>query len=380
VRSLGVTDIADAADGHAALAMLEASPAPDVILCDIDLPGMDGVEFIRHVAERGLAGAVIIASALDTKVVQAVRAVSEGYGLQVLGAIEKPLRARRLAELLADYRPRPRPSEQASPDAADLTKEARTALDDGRITIHFQPEIDIGTGQVLTARSRPRWHDPARGWVPPDAFLPVLGGEGLLPELFALELASACAQVVDYGAQGLDLSIAVAVPGESLGVTDFADLAAATAQAHGADPSRITFWVDERSLTHAPSAALGVLTRLRVKGFGLSLGNFRGGGALNELLRALPFTEASIAPVLVTGAAGSPPRVRDLEETVEAGRALAPTVAGEGCDSEADLQLLLALGCDRVQGGYIQDPVPGEELPGWISRWDPERLEVGGAA
>ena len=77
-----------------ALALLETSAAPDVIVCDIDMPGMDGVEFIRHVAERRLASAVAIASGLDRRVLETVRAASEGYGLQVLGAVEKPLTAR----------------------------------------------------------------------------------------------------------------------------------------------------------------------------------------------------------------------------------------------------------------------------------------------
>ena len=82
------------------------------------MPGMDGVEFIRHVAEGELAGAVIIASGLDAKVIQAVRSVSEGYGLQVLGAVEKPLTARRLGELLAAYRPRRASPVAATPAAA----------------------------------------------------------------------------------------------------------------------------------------------------------------------------------------------------------------------------------------------------------------------
>ena len=79
-----------------------------MIVCDLEMPGMDGVEFIRRVAERGLASAVVIASGLDRRVLSAVQSVSEGYGLQVLGAVEKPLTARRLGELLAAYRPPPR--------------------------------------------------------------------------------------------------------------------------------------------------------------------------------------------------------------------------------------------------------------------------------
>src|SRR3954447_2386144 len=107
LRGLGVGALAEAADGAAALALLETSPAPDIIVCDIDMPGMDGVEFIRHVAERRLASAVAIASGLDARPLETVRTVSEGYGPAVLAAIAKPLTAAALARLLAAYRPPP---------------------------------------------------------------------------------------------------------------------------------------------------------------------------------------------------------------------------------------------------------------------------------
>ena len=105
LRGLGVGTLAGAEDGNAALEWLAGSPPPDVIICDIDMPGMDGVEFIRRVAQRGLASAVAIASGLDRRLLNTIQSVSEGYGLQVLGAVEKPLTARRLAELLDAYRP-----------------------------------------------------------------------------------------------------------------------------------------------------------------------------------------------------------------------------------------------------------------------------------
>ena len=71
-----------------------------MIICDVDMPGMDGAEFIRRVAERGLASAIAIASGLDRRLLNAIGVVGEGYGLQVLGTVEKPLTARRLSELL----------------------------------------------------------------------------------------------------------------------------------------------------------------------------------------------------------------------------------------------------------------------------------------
>lgn len=381
LRSLGVQTVTEAGDGAAALTLLEGSSRPDVILCDIDMPGMDGVEFIRHVAKGELAGAVILASALDAKVIQAVKAVGEGYGLQVLGAIEKPLTARRLRELLASYRPWPRTRSSmlhTSDGASSLTALAvRTALADGRITFHVQPGVDVATGQVAAAGAVPRWQDDSNGWVPPELFLPLLEREGLLGQLSQSALEIACTLTRDYAGAGLDIAISVEIAPGSLHDTDFPDRAADLARTLGADTTCVTFDLDERAFRGAPASALGVLTRLRVKGFGVSLDRFGTGHVPIEQLRGVPITEVKLAAVLVTGAAADPQRARALEESIDVGRALDVAIVADGCDSEDELRLLLALGCDRVQGAFIADAMPGDALPAWAAGWDPDRLGVG---
>ena len=382
LRNLGIGTVAESADGVQALALLQASAPPDVILCDIDMPGMDGVEFIHHVAEHELAGAVIIASALDAKVIDAVRAVSEGCGLQVLGAIEKPLTARRLGELLATYRRRWRrsaSSPQSTEGAVSITAlDVRTAIDDGRIRIHLQPVVDVSNGRICAAEGHPRWNEPGTGWVPPALFVPVLQRERLLGELFERALATACASLREFAALGLDLGITVEIAPDGVHDAELAVKAAEVVRADGVDPAAISVALDERALRTAPAASLDLLTRLRVKGFGVALCNFGSGRLGSELLEALPITEVYLATFLVSDASAEPQRVRALEDAVLTGRRLDVAIVGDGCESEDDLRLLLELGCDRVAGGYIADAMPGGELPDWVASWDPDRLVVGG--
>ncbi|MDT4912166.1 MAG: hypothetical protein QOC66_1294, partial [Pseudonocardiales bacterium] len=376
VRKLGVGSVSEAADGVAALELLGGGLYPDVIVCDIDMPGMDGVAFIRHVAEGELAGAVVIASGLDAKLIRAVRSVAEGYGLQVLGAVEKPLSARRLGELLAAYRSRPRihPADPLGMSAVEVA----AALRDGRICIHLLPGVDASTAQVTTADAVPRWHDQARGWVPLGSIPALTERESLLAELSERALDVACDYLSGFARSGPDIGVCIDLAPASLRDTSLADRAADVARARGADPTRVTLAVDERALRTSPSTALDVLTRLRVKGFGVSLDNFGAGHASTEQLRRVPFTEVRLAPHLVTGAGGDGPRVRALEDAVAVGRELAGVIVGRGCESEDDLRLLLELGCDRVQGEFIAAAMPGEDLPGWVAAWDPLRLGSGG--
>lgn len=100
----GVREVTEAADGQAALTRLEAnSQLADVVIVDLDLPGMDGVELIGHLAQRRLAHAVIVASALDPAPLTAVQEMARACGLRVLGCVDKPLTTARLVELLERY-------------------------------------------------------------------------------------------------------------------------------------------------------------------------------------------------------------------------------------------------------------------------------------
>ena len=151
LRELGVGTIAEAADGHAALASIDGSGPPDVIVVDLDMPGMDGVELIRHVGERDIATAVIISSQLDPKLVHAVEALTESYGLDLLGAIEKPLTARRLAELLAAHRREPAGRSGDDRSTTVTAADVAEALDDKRVVVRFRPMVDLATGSVSGA-------------------------------------------------------------------------------------------------------------------------------------------------------------------------------------------------------------------------------------
>ena len=104
LEELGLTAIREAADGKSALAALEkAATPPDVVLVDLDLPEMDGIEFIGHVASRKLARAVALTSALDPALLNTVQGMTRAYGLRVLGVIEKPLTTAKLVEVLATF-------------------------------------------------------------------------------------------------------------------------------------------------------------------------------------------------------------------------------------------------------------------------------------
>lgn len=100
LSNLGVGSVLEAADGEAALARLHELHIGDVLVCDLDMPGMDGVELLRLVALRADGPSIVIASGLSAEVLAAAEARARADGLTVLGAVRKPLTARRLLGVL----------------------------------------------------------------------------------------------------------------------------------------------------------------------------------------------------------------------------------------------------------------------------------------
>ena len=369
---LGVGSLAESSDGTEALELLERSPPPDVIVCDIDMPGMDGVEFIRHVAERQLADAVIIASGLDASVLHAVEEVGEGYGLQVLGTIEKPLTARRLSDLLSAYKRRlPAAARDPGPATAD---ELGAALDEDRVDASFLPIVDLQRGAVSAAQAVAGWRDTAgmQRWVAPERLSTQLAArltESMLDRVARLSR--------DLVSAGLDIVLWTAIAAEALADVVRADRLLAIVREQDSDPRRIVLCVPERAVWRRAPAELEVLTRLRVKGFGLCLGDYEAGHASAEALARIPLTAVALAPSLVRGAADDPSRAAALEEVLDALRERRLPVVARGCDADADLGLLMQVGCSHVQGEVIAGPLAAGVLADWVRGWQPPAMAAG---
>ena len=363
LAGLGIETIWEAGDGREALDVIARSGVPDVIVCDLEMPGMDGVEFIRHVAERDLAGAVIVLSAMEAGVLSAVEALAEGYGLRMLGAIPKPPTARRLGDLLAAYRPEPgvERGKQRPPVTADDVHEA---LDAGRIVARYRPLVDLATGTISGASAVPGWEDPGLGWVGPELVAPVL--EAPLADRFNEHVLTA----ICSDARGLDVEVTLRLAGNAFADTGLADRFADIARSSATDPHAIAFAIGARSFRR-DAQALAALTRLRLKGFGLSVEDYGTGPIGTGQFDRLPLTQVKLAAALVSGAAADAQRTALLEEALESGRDRGLPVAAAGCDSAADFDLLLQLGCQYVEGRFISEPLPAAGLAPWAADWTP---------
>jgi EAL domain-containing protein (putative c-di-GMP-specific phosphodiesterase class I)/AmiR/NasT family two-component response regulator len=366
---LGLTQLHEAADGFQALDLLRSLPEPpDVVLVDLDMPGMDGVEFIGIVAQERLARSIAVVSAMEPALLHTVQVMAKASGLRVLGCIEKPLTPGKLTTVLSLFETEAGAGAVVS-DVVVSLDEAREALARGEIIPFFQPQAEFGNGKIIGVEALARWRLADGRMVPPAVFVPVMEAGGLIDELTSLMLVQSCAWWKRWQARGLDLKISVNVSAHNLTGPEVADRYEAVLREHGLSPEQVILEITESSVMSDTARGLGMLARLRLKGFGLSVDDFGTGYSSLSQLSQIPFTELKIDRGFVSGAPGQPRKRAMIETSLDLARKLDLKVVAEGVETIEEWQLLAGLGCDFAQGYLISPPVPGEQLADAIQRW-----------
>jgi DNA-binding SARP family transcriptional activator/EAL domain-containing protein (putative c-di-GMP-specific phosphodiesterase class I)/FixJ family two-component response regulator len=369
LKRLGVGTVTEASNGVDALDLLQSGRTPDIVICDIDMPGMDGVEFVTRVAEANLACSVVIASGLESNVLRAVEAIGSGHGLNVLAALPKPLTARRLGEVLSQYTRLDRDGNQADNAVVDGA-ELREAFERDDLRAQLEPRIDLTTGAFSSAEVSGRWTGPGGIPVPSAVLIPAVAREGLLLPFVERLVGASCAFLDEVEQAGLDdnglVRVALDISALLLDAS-LADRLSNMVHNRDGDPRRFVCQLDEGALNRAPPTSLAILTRLRVKGFGLSITHSGVGPAWTNQLGRVPMTELKLERSLVSGATSDPKRLQVLEAAVAAARDSGlPTVA-DGCDAQVDFDMLLALGCSEAQGAWVAKPVEAADVVAWAN-------------
>ncbi len=373
--ALGSGEVTLAAGGRAALERLAAGPAPDAILLDLNMPEMDGLEFLRHLVEHGLRIGIGLISGEDERMLQAAGQLAQAHGLPLLGRLRKPVHPAELAALLDAWQPptaAPRRAERAALPAEAL----RAALERAELINHYQPKVFLADGRVRGVETLVRWQHPEAGLIPPDRFVPVAEAAGLIGALTLQVLAMAFAQARRWRAAGLELCVAVNVSMDDLATPDFVDAVECLAAQAGVAPDGVVLEVTESRLMKDLRAPLETLARLRLKRFGLSIDDFGTGHSSLLQLRDLPFDELKIDRGFVHRADRESRKQAIFDASLALAQQLGMQTVAEGIEDAGDWAFARQRGCDLAQGYFIARPMPAARLPAWVADWQ-ARLEEG---
>jgi EAL domain-containing protein (putative c-di-GMP-specific phosphodiesterase class I)/FixJ family two-component response regulator len=372
-RELGVRMIYEAGSGAEALELfgLLVLP-PELLIVDLEMPGMDGVELIQQLHQRRFSVPLIVASGRESTLIHSVEGMARNLGLTVLGGLRKPLSA---APLLAVLQRFCQGAGGTAAPAAPVAAAAAQPIDRamlvqaiavGQIGVHYQPKVDIGTGIVRGVEALARWQLPDLGFVRPDRFVALAEAEGLIHALTLSVTAQALAQAATWNARGLQLSMAINVAPRLLDGSALVDELLGLVAQHGLRAEQVVLEITESSLVDCMGAALGVLARLRLKGFGLSIDDYGTGFSSMQQLARIPFTELKIDRSFVHGAHQRNNLRVILQSALDMARQLGLRTVAEGVETLEDWRLLQDCGCSVAQGYLIARPMPAAELPAWI--------------
>ncbi len=371
---LGYHQVSACTSGGAALELIDGrGAAPRLILFDLNMPGIDGAEFVRHLVGRHYAGSLILVSGEDRRLRQVVESLARAHRLALLGCLAKPVTREALAALLGPWTPHA-PPKRAARKKVYAFDEVRAAIAQGELVNHYQPKVDVATGRLKGVETLVRWNHPRDGMVFPDQFIGVAEDHGVIDALTLTVLRAALAQARRWRDSGLALEVSVNVSMDNLVSLDFPDLVAAEAAAAGVAPADVQLEVTESRFVKDLRIPLEVLARLRLKRFSLSIDDFGTGHSSLAQLRDFPFDELKVDRSFVHGAFENSTLRAIYEASLGLARQLGMAVVAEGVEDWNDWTFLRGTGCGMAQGYFIAKPMPAEALATWALDWE-DRVE-----
>ncbi|MTD14454.1 EAL domain-containing protein [Nakamurella sp. YIM 132087] len=248
-----------------------------------------------------------------------------------------------------------------------LVTQFRRAVDQGSITVQYQPKISLADRELVGVEALVRWTHPELGAVPPSEFVEAIEATGSIDLLLEHVLEIVLAQIKVWVDRGLRIAVAVNLSVRNLSAPDFPATVAAGLERHGVEASLLTLEITESSVMADPERYLPVLRQLHALGVNLSVDDFGTGYSSLAYLRRLPIDEIKIDKSFVQGMITDLGDLAIVRAIIDLGHSLGLRVVAEGVEEEAARDALKTLRCDDLQGFLVSRPQPIDKLESWMN-------------
>lgn len=376
LNALGIKQVYEAANGKLALDQLsELEQVPAVILLDLEMPVMDGIEVLQQLATLPHKPTVVLASSSDEVLISAVATMAEALGITLLGAFRKPMSPTELVDALINYTGVALNIAPDIPVSTDIDQ-LKLALERAHIQVFYQPKVALDSMDVVGVEALARWKNAQGEWIQPSVFIPLAEKHDVIAELTLSILDQVLQDMNGWWEQGQFIPVAINLSAKTLSECNLANDIIQRVIRQGIPAHYLTFEITESAFVFDLPAALATISRLRLKGFGISIDDYGTGFSSLQQLARFPFTELKIDRTFIRTA---PTRqyTRDiLISAIEMGKRLGITTVAEGVETQAELHLLKSLGCSQAQGFLLAHPMPGRELTGWVEQDSQRKLTL----
>lgn len=369
LRNAGIKNVLAFSSAEQAMQQVALSPEKiDVLIADLQMPGIDGIELARSLSKARFSGGLIFCSAEGTRLLEAAGSLAKAHGLQFLGILDKPAPTQQLLNLVFDGL-KAREASIRMPVLQIQAEELQEAIRKDELINHYQPQVSVRDGSIVGVEALVRWRSPSRGLVFPDQFIPLAESSGLIDELTDVVLSNTLKDANQWLKRGFEWRVATNVSMHNLIALDFPEKVLRAAAKHNVPLGQIILEVTETQLMNNPTASLDILARLRLKGISLSIDDFGTGFSSLAQLRSIPFNELKIDRSFVKNVAQHATNRAIVEASLDMAEALGMTSVAEGVETRADLEWLKGHGnCDVAQGYYIARPMSADDLLPWLER------------
>lgn len=341
--------------------------APTLIVLDLVMPNRDGIEMLRALAEQHCKARIIVTSGMGRRVVETAEALGVSLGLQIAGHLLKPFRIEELEVLLGKPLPPVSGGDQAPKEVCFTDDDLQRAVNGKELVLHYQPQVDLQNANIVGVEALVRWQHPVHGLIYPDSFLARLEAADLMDQLGFVVAEKALQEMqlfemASYAPFGVSINVSAA----SLRDLHFPDALLALVQRYGVPAERITLEITENRLVQELSNTLDVLSRLRMKGFQLSIDDFGIGYSMMQQMRQIPANELKIDKSFIWKSETNDYDRLLVHRMIEIGQDLGMRVVAEGVSTEKQLEIVQGFQCDIGQGYLFSKPLPLEQLNTWL--------------
>ena len=250
-------------------------------------------------------------------------------------------------------------------EKAELLHDLRRAVERRQLKLLYQPKIDARSLQITAAEALLRWQHPVRGVVSPEVFVPLAERHGLIKAIGSWVFEEACRQAAEWRERGLRMRMAINLSGHQLRQDDLVEQIQQSMSRHGIRPERLTVEITESVAMEDTTQTRAAFERLRQAGLHVSIDDFGTGHSSLAALRKLPAAELKIDRAFVTDLATSADARNIAQAIVQMAHTLDLRVVAEGVENEVQRDLLVAMGCDELQGYVFAKPMSAAALALW---------------
>ena len=339
-----------------------------IIILDLNMPGMDGIEVMRQLVKAGRLSPLILISGYDSGVLHSAEQLAKAYSLDIIATMAKPFSFSSFKMILQEHDERSERRLSPRKIIPLSVNELEYALANKQLVLHFQPQVHINDGSLFGVEALVRWNHPKHGLVYPDMFISLAENNGLIDDLTAEVMRLAVNQILLWKKSGFTIPVSVNISSENITSLSLPEQLSDMLNQHELEPKMLTLEVTESALMGKLVTSLDILTRLRMKGINLSIDDFGTGYSSLSYLKRFPVSEVKIDKSFVMDMVDDENDASIVKSVIDLVHNLGYTVVAEGVENLETLEQLKLLDCDEVQGYLFSKAIPANELIGKIKK------------